>query len=79
MPTSSGRDNNVAGGGQYTSFMSQTQNQTLSTKPFGQISKRFDAKLDLKGYFNREPGPGTYTNSTAESSIMGVSTQSQST
>ena len=24
--------------------------------------RRFDAKLELKEYFNREPGPGAYEN-----------------
>jgi hypothetical protein len=29
---------------------------------FGFKQRRFDAKLELKEYFNREPGPGAYTN-----------------
>ena len=28
---------------------------------FGTKQRRFDAKLELKEYFNREPGPGAYT------------------
>ena len=27
---------------------------------FGTKQRRFDAKLELKEYFNREPGPGAY-------------------
>ena len=27
---------------------------------FGTKQRRFDAKLELKEYFNNEPGPGTY-------------------
>jgi hypothetical protein len=29
---------------------------------FGVKQRRFEAKLDLKEYFNKEPGPGTYEN-----------------
>ena len=32
----------------------------------------------MKEFFNRDPGPGTYTNSTAESSIMGSTTSTTS-
>ena len=30
--------------------------------PFGSKDLRFDGKIELKEYFNREPGPGTYEN-----------------
>lgn len=29
---------------------------------FGVKQRRFDAKLELKEYFNRDPGPGAYKN-----------------
>ena len=39
--------------------------------PFGSKDLRFDGKLELKEYFNRDAGPGTYseTASTVESSL----------
>jgi len=54
-------------GGQYSSFIS-TQNSNQASMSFGAKNKRFDAKLEMKEFFNREPGPGTYSISTAESS-----------
>ncbi len=39
--------------------------------PFNSKDLRFDGKLELKEYFNREAGPGTYSEnaSTVESSL----------
>lgn len=39
--------------------------------PFGSKDLRFDGKLELMEYFNRDPGPGTYSEnaSTVESSL----------
>jgi hypothetical protein len=38
---------------------------------FGAKGLRFDGQLELKGFFNRDPGPGTYSESasTVESSL----------
>lgn len=40
--------------------------------PFNSKDLRFDGKLELKEYFNRDAGPGTYseTHSTVESSLQ---------
>jgi hypothetical protein len=42
----------------YTSF--SVKSATVAKPPFGSKDLRFDGKLELKEYFNREPGPGTY-------------------
>lgn len=44
---------------------------SINNKSFGATSKRFDTNFDMKELFNREPGPGTYSVSTADSSMMG--------
>lgn len=64
-------------GGQYTSFMST--GCSVNNKSFGATSKRFDTKFEMKELFNREPGPGTYSVSTADSSILGSQSVSHST
>ena len=45
-----------------TSFSSFADASTKSKKEqqFGVKQRRFDAKLELKEYFNRDPGPGAY-------------------
>ena len=64
---------NLDKNGTYTSFMqSKPINGAVSNKAFNTTVKRFDAKLEMKELFNRDPGPGTYSVSTAESSQMGA-------
>ena len=45
-------------------------------RSFLSTEKRFDQNYEMKEIFNKDPGPGTYSNSTAESSVMtGISSQ----
>jgi hypothetical protein len=37
---------------------------------FGVTRKRFDVSFDNKEYFNRDPAPGSYSVSTAETSMI---------
>lgn len=56
----------------YSSFIQAAKPSTAaSNKSFNTTTKRFDRKMDMKEFFNREAGPGTYSVSTAESSQMG--------
>eukprot|EP00347_Sterkiella_histriomuscorum_P014154 403361955 len=67
--------------GQYSSFISasHTLNHT-SNKSFNATGKRFDTTYEMKELFNKDPGPGTYSISTADTSVMGGSSvASQST
>jgi hypothetical protein len=57
--------------GIFTSIMSSNSNKSVSNKSFGRTTKRFDANYELKEYFNREPGPGTYSVTTADTSVLG--------
>lgn len=44
------------------SFTSFAKKSASSIKPpFGSKDLRFDGKLELKEYFNKEPGPGCYS------------------
>ena len=54
----------------FSSFIDTSQNKAKQS--FGSKDLRFDGKLELKEYFNRDPGPGTYSEnaSTVESSLM---------
>jgi hypothetical protein len=53
----------------FTSFINNSKSQQVP--PFNSKDMRFDGKLELKEYFNRDAGPGTYseTASTVESSL----------
>jgi hypothetical protein len=53
----------------FTSFVSNSKSQQVP--PFNSKDLRFDGKLELKEYFNRDAGPGTYSEnaSTVESSL----------
>lgn len=43
------------------SFSSFSKKSISAIKPpFGSKDLRFDGKLELKEYFNKEPGPGCY-------------------
>lgn len=42
----------------FSSFVDKSVN--MSQPPFMSKDLRFDGKLDLQEYFNRDPGPGTY-------------------
>lgn len=42
----------------YTSFIDSSKSHSVA--PFGSKDLRFDGKLELQEYFNRDPGPGTY-------------------
>ncbi|CDW91055.1 UNKNOWN [Stylonychia lemnae] len=64
-------------GGPFSSFISNTQ--TANNKSFNATNKRFDTNQEMKELFNKDPGPGSYSLSTAESSVMTGSTASQST
>jgi hypothetical protein len=48
-----------------TSFSSfaDASRKVKKEQQFGVKQRRFDARLELKEYFNRDPGPGAYTNS----------------
>ena len=54
----------------YTSFVDPSKSQLVP--PFNSKDLRFDGKLELKEYFNKEAGPGTYSEnaSTVESSLQ---------
>jgi len=43
----------------FSSFAPASQ-KVKKEQQFGIKSRRFDAKIELKEYFNREPGPGAY-------------------
>lgn len=45
----------------FSSFAGASQ-KVKKEQQFGTKQRRFDAKLELKEYFNREPGPGAYNN-----------------
>lgn len=47
-----------------SSFSSFATTQSSQGQQFGVKQRRFDAKIELKEYFNREPGPGAYMNFT---------------
>lgn len=47
----------------YSSFMDTSQNK--QKPPFGSKDLRFDGKLELREYFNKDPGPGTYKEANA--------------
>ena len=53
----------------FTSFDKKAVSQ--SKPPFGSKDQRFAGKLELKELYNRDPGPGTYSEnaSTIESSL----------
>jgi hypothetical protein len=42
----------------FSSFAKSTK--TNREQQFGTKQRRFDAKIELKEYFNKDPGPGTY-------------------
>jgi len=43
----------------YSSFIDRSKSKIVP--PFGSKDLRFDGKLELMEYFNRDPGPGTYS------------------
>jgi hypothetical protein len=43
-----------------SAFYSASKGENPIRPPFGGKELRFDGVEDLKEYFNREPGPGTY-------------------
>ena len=43
----------------FSSFTTRSFNSAIKV-PFGSKDLRFDGKLELKEYFNKDPGPGTY-------------------
>lgn len=45
----------------FSSF-ADASSKTKQELQFGSKSRRFNAKLELKEYFNRDPGPGAYNN-----------------
>lgn len=53
----------------FSSF--KTKQVSHSKPPFGSKDQRFAGKLELKELYNRDPGPGTYSEnaSTIESSL----------
>lgn len=67
---SAGLEQSVQSANTFTSFASGSKNKQAAA--FGSKDLRFDGKLELMEYFNREPGPGTYSEnaSTVESSLM---------
>lgn len=66
--TSAGHETSQSSNG-FTSFANNSKNQMVP--PFNGKELRFDGKLELKEYFNKDAGPGTYSEnaSTVESSL----------
>lgn len=56
--TASKTDTGVDGG--YSSFKTAMCTENPYRPSFGAKELRFDGQLELKEYFNRDPGPGTY-------------------
>jgi len=51
--------------GIFSSFSNTVENDNPNRPAFGKKELRFDGQLELREYFNREPGPGTYTETTS--------------
>ena len=43
---------------QFSSFISSSKSKQIA--PFGSKDLRFNGKLELMEYFNKDPGPGAY-------------------
>jgi hypothetical protein len=43
---------------QFSSFISSSKSKSIA--PFGSKDLRFNGKLELMEYFNKDPGPGAY-------------------